>query len=93
MAVRYDGRVVTSDDFRRMGAALLVVRGQEGTMSAMSAHGGPLPTEDDIMRWANQASNKGLDEVSPDIRHQALLRLVDAALRLRYEVDKERTSR
>ncbi len=50
-----------------------------------------LPTEADILRWAGQLSNKGLDEVSPDIRHQALLRLTDAALQLRQAVDaKER---
>lgn len=53
----------------------------------MSAHGGPLPTEKEILRLATMASNENLDEVSPNLRKQALMRLVDAALRLRYAMD------
>lgn len=47
---------------------------------------GPLPTEADILRLANMASNESLDDVSPNLRKQALLRLVEAALRLRWAV-------
>jgi hypothetical protein len=48
----------------------------------------PLPTEAELARLANMVSNKALDELSPDMRHQALLRLLEGALRLRWALDE-----